>query len=456
MLIGPTADMSTHLTHSRIRKRELLHTSKLLSSGNKYSGDLGQVEDRGGHRFSSGLQARLKTEEAAQISVQHALSYVQTQTIGLRTVEEIVRRMEELAYEATDPVLNDYDREKLDLEFSGLKKSLAGLAAEEQFGTRVFDPLAAHYEDRFPVLGVSDGGWEKQEQMVDIGAKRGKVHLWWNPTWQTDRLTIYHGSDLLFDSGEYRSSHIQDFYNSSGSISGSYDNFTIEFGSATENITTNAGNQGVSLHDKDVDTSFPAKTTQEELDWYSTFGYNYKKFKTGEDYPKAEGTPYGDTEIRFVVNEDAGGFPYTRQAGSSTVWEYYAEIEKSNLTDQAVLVDSEGGTLLMNAVGFSSLSHLTVKDARLAANALDTLSEELGNVRYQMGVIAGEIAQFEARLDVLSGKTYNQKKAFETITGIDMAEEVTRYAKNKILDSTTARALIHSRLANEKVMNLLF
>ena len=97
MLIGPTADMSTHLTHSRIRKRELLHTSKLLSSGNKYSGDLGQVEDRGGHRFSSGLQARLKTEEAAQISVQHALSYVQTQTIGLRTVEEIVRSMEELA-----------------------------------------------------------------------------------------------------------------------------------------------------------------------------------------------------------------------------------------------------------------------------------------------------------------------------------------------------------------------
>ncbi len=459
MLIGPSADTSLHMVHTRMRQRELLHSSKLLSSGNKYAGVSGQIEDFGGHRFSSGLQTRLKTENSARINIQHALSYVQTQVDGLNSAEQLILRMEELAYQATDPILNDYDRENIDLEFSALKKNLGGLSTEEQFGTRLFDPLAAHYADRFPVLGVSDGGWEKQEQIVDIGARRGTLHLWWDPTWQSDRLKVYHGANLLFDSGEYRSKHCFYFPDSANAkLVGAFDNFTLEFGSNNDTSTANTGNQGVSLHDKDIGTDFPSKTNQDELDWYAhpANNYDYKQFKTNEDYPKTSGTPYGETEIKFVVNEDGGGFPYPRQAGSSTVWGYYAEIEKSNLTEQSVLVDSEGGTLELYAIGFSTLDHLTVKDTRLASGALDALSEELGNLRYQMGVLAGEIAQFEVRLDVLDGKTFQQTKAFNTITGVDIAEEVTRFAKNKILDATTRHALIHSRVANERIIDLLF
>ena len=109
----------------------------------------------------------------------------------------------------------------------------------------------------------------------------------------------------------------------------------------------------------------------------------------------------------------------------------------------------------MNAIGFSDLAHLTVKDTRFAVNALDVLNEELGNIRYQMGVLAGEVAQFEVRLDVLNGKTFHETQALESITGIDVAEEVTRMTKNQILDSTTTRALLHTRLTNERVLDLL-
>ena len=97
-----------------------------------------------------------------------------------------------------------------------------------------------------------------------------------------------------------------------------------------------------------------------------------------------------------------------------------------------------------------------MKDARLAAGALDTLNEELGNLRYQMGVLAGEVAQFKVRLDVLDGKTFHETQALESITGIDVAEEVTRMTKNQILESTTTRALLHSRLSAERVFDLLF
>jgi flagellin-like hook-associated protein FlgL len=460
MVIGSTADTSMHVARSRIRQRELLHSSRILSSGNKFEGINGQVSDLGGHSFSSGMQARLKTEEAAKGNIQHALSFVQTQSDGLKTVARILSRMEELAYHSTDPILSENDRHNLDIEFGALKQSLSGISSEKQFGTKLFDPLAARYESRFPVLGISGGDWQPQEQTVDIGAKRGKIHLWWNPTWQTDRMKVYHGSNMIFDSGEYRTTHLLP----GGREFGGFDNFTIEFGGNTQNSTANAGNTGVSLHDKDVGTEFPAKTTQAELDWYLTnqpflsFPVDYKKFKTNDDYPKTFGSPYGDTEIKFVVNETEnvpGGFPYTRQSGSSTVWEYYAEIEKSNLTDQSVLVDSEGGTLELNAIGFSDLSHLTVSNARLAVSSLDTLSEELGNIRYQMGVMAGEIAAFEARLNVLNGKTYHEKIALNNTTGVDLAKELTHMAKNQILESATARAMLHSRLSTERVLDLI-
>ena len=459
MVIGSTADSSMHIARSRIRQRELLHSSRLLSSGNKFEGTNGQVSDLGGHRFSSGIQARLKTEEAAKGNIQHALSFVQTQSDGLKTVARIISRMEELAYSSTDPVINDYDREDLDIEFAALNQSLSGISSEKQFGSKLFDPLAAHYENRFPVLGISDGGWEEQGQVVDIGAKRGKIHLWWNPTWQTDRMKVYHGSNMIFDSGEYRSNHWQNFPDSANAqLNGDFDYFTLEFGAGVNNSTSDSGNTGVSLHDKDVGTEFPSNTTRAELDWYSDNNFDYKSFKTNDDYPKTSGSPYGDTEIKFVVNETEntpGGFPFTRQAGSSTVWEYYAEIEKSNLTDQSVLVDSEGGTLELNAIGFSDLSYLSVKNARLAASSLDTLSEELGNIRYQMGVMAGEFAAFEARFNVLDAKTYHEKIALGNTTGVDMATELTHMAKNQILESATSRAMLHSRLSMERVLDLI-
>jgi flagellin-like hook-associated protein FlgL len=159
-----------------------------------------------------------------------------------------------------------------------------------------------------------------------------------------------------------------------------------------------------------------------------------------------------------VVNEaenTPGGFPYTRQAGSSTVWEYYAEIEKSNLTDQSVLMDSEGGTLELYAIGFSELEHLSIKSSKLAASSLDALSEELGNIRYQVGVIAGEVAAFDARMDVLGDKTHKETLALEQVSSVDLAYEMTKMAKNKILEEATSRAMLHSRLSAQRVFDLI-
>ena len=107
------------------------------------------------------------------------------------------------------------------------------------------------------------------------------------------------------------------------------------------------------------------------------------------------------------------------------------------------------------AVGFSELEHLSIKSSRLAASSLDALSEERGNIRYQMGVLAGEIAAFETRMEVLGEKTQNERFALEKVSGVDLAYEMTKMAKNKILEEATSRAMIHSRLSAQHVFDLI-
>ena len=107
------------------------------------------------------------------------------------------------------------------------------------------------------------------------------------------------------------------------------------------------------------------------------------------------------------------------------------------------------------AVGFSGLEHLSIKSSRLAASSLDALSEERGNVRYQIGVIAGEVAAFEARMNVLGTKTQKETIALEQASSVDLAYEMTKMAKNQILESATSRAMLHSRLSTERVLDLI-
>jgi flagellin-like hook-associated protein FlgL len=72
-----------------------------------------------------------------------------------------------------------------------------------------------------------------------------------------------------------------------------------------------------------------------------------------------------------------------------------------------------------------------------------------------VGVLAGEIAAFETRMDVLGDKTQKERLALEKVSGVDLAYEMTKMAKNQILESATSRAMLHSRLSTERVLDLI-
>jgi len=153
-------------------------------------------------------------------------------------------------------------------EFSSLQTHLSYLAVGKFNEDSLYDPQASTYANVYPVEGVSDGGWEKQEKIVDIGALSGSIRLWWNSTWQTDRLKVYQGASVLFDSGEFRASHWGNFPDpDEPGLQGTGDLHEIDFSPGSVTVTSDPSNLGVSLHDKDAFTDLRNATTPAEWTW---------------------------------------------------------------------------------------------------------------------------------------------------------------------------------------------
>lgn len=456
MIIGTSVDSSVHLAHELQRQREIDGASRRLSRGSRVDR---MANDGGAFQFSSRLNGEIRTNRAAANNLHNAITFVQTQSDGLRTADRMLNRMSEIALRASDPTLTSRDRLRYQSEFSGLQTQLSFLAVEKFNEDSLFDPQASKYADVYPVSGVSDGGWEMDEQVVDIGALSGGIRLWWNPTWQTDRIKIYQGSSVLFDSGEYRSQHWLNFPNYEGNpdptydkvseMKGESDSFQIDFSPGSVQVTADPSNVGVSLHDKDALAKFRAATSVDEWNAYGgDAGVNalISRYVTSEDYPKSE-APTGDsTKLRFVVNEDPGGFPNVRQPHSTTVWSYGAEITKESLSSKSVLAGADGSTFEIQNVGFSTLSELSVDTLQGALTALDAISLEQDNVRYQQGVIGSEIATYRSQVGVLDNKTLSESRAMSKIVSADVAEETTRLAKNLLLRDASSSILAQARV----------
>jgi len=473
MIIGTPVDSSIHLAHHQQRQREIDAASHRLSSGSKVE----RIEkDTGAFHFTARLDGQIRTDQAAANNLRNAITFVQTKSDGLRSVERVLFRMDELALRSSDVGLTSRDRLRYQSEFSSLQTHLGQLVTEKFNDDPLYDPQAAKYADVYPVAGVSDGGWKKQEKKVDIGALSGGIRLWWNSQWQTDRLKIYQGNSLLFDSGEHRTQHWVNFAQrgiEDPVVKGSYDEYQIDFEPGSVKVEPTSGNKGISLHDKDGFKDYIDNTSKAERAWFANNfllpvtshdmhfidrtikSYFDSVYTTSEDFPRSE-IPTGDsTEIRFVVNEDPGGYPFVRDPLSDTAWAYDAEITKGNLPTKKVLAAADGSTIELQNIGFSTLSELSIDTLAGALNALGVIKLEQENIRYQQGVIGSEISRFRTQAETLERKSVIESRAVARIVDADFAEETTRLAKNLLMSDTSSALLVQARVNAAQVYQSL-
>lgn len=371
----------------------------------------------------------------------NALVLAQYQFSALQTVQDIVSRMDDLAYRATDFMTTSSERSQLDREFQSLSQTLSGFLYDSRYGHQMFDPMASKYVKDLTIDGTPSGNATRVEEQHDIEAYRGTVKLWWSPYGARDRIQMYQGSSLFFDSGEYRS---KVGGNRTEDVNGQTrlgDYFEVDFGKEEVAIRPAGDNKG------NADTVDKGK-------WGGGSAKEDEPHPVG--YPKIQ-APKGEGSIlNFVVNDTLYPAEDLEIVRGSTSWKYWIDVERKAIRGPETLSSSGGDQYELQTKGFSSLSGLSLGDMASAAQAMKMTAQEQDNLSYQMSKLAADFSYINLQRDYLADKISLGSVAIGRISDTDIAAESISLTKNTLLKSATDHALIHSRLATRKIFDLLF
>ena len=420
--ISPVMSSRFETLHS-IRQRDIEKSSNRIASGNRFHSS--PSEDSAAYRISRRLEIESKFSDSAKKSLDNAYTLAQQQADIVSYAESVVKRMNVLAYEATDPTSSDFDRESLNDEFQEHSKTLQSLMFDRTFQQQLLDPQAADYIDQTVIyedeVSVSGANVKK----VDISALGAKIKLLWNTADSTrDRIQLKQGDRWFFDSGEYsslNSSNSQRLEYIDGQwVEGDYFEFDIQPNQIS--YTTAPDNTG------DSNSSL------------------------APGYPKVQ-APLGDsTTIKIAVNEPG---PENISRSTSSEWSWRLALDTEKIGGPRGVADEKGSLYELSPLGFSTMKGYDISTRLTAASALDRSELELESLRKQIYTLAKTFSEVRLKSEHMGQKNIAQNVALGRINDSDLASEYTNLAKNLLLQKASNHALVHSRVSAENVLNLI-
>jgi flagellin-like hook-associated protein FlgL len=424
-LISPVLD-SQHQIRQSIRQRQILDSSEKISSGNRFANS--QSIDPGALRISTRLEVENKFSNSAKKNLDNAYQLAQYQADILNYADNTMRRMNDLAYQATDIMTSDGDRENLNSEFQSLSGQLTDLLYDRTYDKVMFDPLSSTNIETIDLPPPVAGNSSRVSEKIDIGALASKVKLWWDPQYLRDRFQIYVGGKRIFDTGEYRSnvggrrSEIVNGETRTG------DYFEIDFGPNRISLTEASDNRG-----------------------NGDFLDNNDTIPTS-DYPFTD-APSGDSSIvEFVINDEG---PEGIGKALNTAWDRWLEIEKKEIDGPVGIKNEKGELLQIEPVGFATMTDLNLLSRNDASTALTRTREEIDSVQTQVYTLAKTFSEITFETDRVESKSQAQSISLGKIRDTDIASEYTSLAKSLIVQQATDKAMIHSKVSAKNVFNLL-
>ena len=423
--ISPVLD-NHHQIRQSIRQRKIIESNEKISSGNRFANS--QSADSGALLVSTRMQVENKFSHSAKKNLENAYHLAQYQSDILNYADNTMRRMNDLAYQATDIMTSKSERENLNAEFQSLSRQLTELLYDRTYDKVMFDPLSSTNIETIDLPPPVAGNSSRISEKIDIGALSSKVKLWWDPQYLRDRFQIYVGGKRIFDTGEYRSNVGG---RRSETVNGEIrtgDYFEIDFGPNRISVTEASDNRG----------------NGDFLDNNDTIATS--------DYPFTD-TPNGDSSIvEFVINDEG---PEGIPKSINTLWDRWLEIEKQEVTGPKGIKNEKGELLQIEPVGFATMSGLNLLSRSDASTALNKTREEIDSVQSQVYTLAKTFSEIKFESERVESKQQAQKISLGRIQDADIATEYTNLAKNLIVQDVTNKAMIHSRVSAENVFNLL-
>ena len=424
-LISPVLD-NQHQIRQSIRQRKIIESNEKISSGSRIVNS--QSTDSGALRISTRMQVENKFSHSAKKNLDNAYHLAQYQSDILNYADNTMRRMNDLAYQATDIMTSTSDMENLNAEFQSLSGQLTDLLYDRTYDKVMFDPLSSTNIETIDLPPPVAGNSSRISEKIDIGALASKVKLWWDPQYLRDRFQIYVGGKRIFDTGEYRSNVGG---RRSETVNGEIrtgDYFEIDFGPNRISVTEASDNRG----------------NGDFLDNNDTIATS--------NYPFTD-TPDGDSSIvEFVINDEG---PEGIPKSVNTLWDRWLEIEKQEVAGPKGIKNEKGELLQIEPVGFATMSDLNLLTRNDASTALTKTREEIDSVQSQVYTLSKTFSEIKFESERVESKQQAQRISLGRIQDADIATEYTNLAKNLITQDATSKAMIHSRVSAENVFNLL-
>ena len=102
------------------------------------------------------------------------------------------------------------------------------------------------------------------------------------------------------------------------------------------------------------------------------------------------------------------------------------------------------------------MAGLSLLNREEASNALSKTREEGKSIETQIFTLSKTFSEIKFETERVESKSQSQKISLGRIQDTDMASEYTGLAKNLLLQESSNKAMIHSRISAENVFNLLF
>jgi flagellin-like hook-associated protein FlgL len=401
-MLSPTAPVYGNLASATSRALSGLQRSV----GRLLEGDAAEKllnkGDAGQHVYASRLGSEVKVKQAQITSLQNAVSFSHAQKDALNVAMSIFSRMGELAVKATDVTLTYADRRNLDLEFNELRDFSNEIGDEKMLDKGLFrsNGGGSEFGAGFGYSATTDGGFTSSNT-DDSGCSIIGFRAGGTAYWNADPIGVALSSSVT---------HIF----------------------ATSGAGLNAEGELIGI----------VGSVNQVKEWQSL-----------ADNPNAETFRYTDQGVNYEGNFNDVPDPLTGYKPLTVVDSAEFAEEESEL--QVVAGNQSVYLQNVDLPEFSEASGLNLLSESNASSAVTTLNSYVEQLGAQKALLGSNLSELELSIDRLGQQVFAGKVSLDRMTDEEMAEDLIRLSRDKILSQGNIALMTQARGINQNLVDTL-
>lgn len=455
--------------------RSMSDSMEKLSSGFRINR---AADDAAGLAISEKMRGQVRGLDQAVRNAQDANSMIQTAEGALNESHEILQRMRELAVQSSNDTNTDADRQEIQAEVDQLASELSRIAENTEFNEQ--ELLDGTLESVFHI-GANEG--QNIELSVDnMDADALGVAGTESAGFEQEITTADSGDDLDFVDGSYDVVAMEDYEgtdiasdNTIGDITGTdADNIThvmvdndgeavgvsengkqfYAYDGATDTATNGAENFTASGEISEVTIDGTTATAQVEISDHSLESGTYEIVDVsnhgtyGGDWDVGLADANGDI-VALGADGTSGAGDSVGTAGDVTHWVDVNDTSEALLEHDANTDFEIGSEIEVTGEGIDVSSQ---SSADAAITTINEAIESVSSERSKLGAVQNRLDHTISNLEVASE---NLQAAESRIRDVDMAQEMTNFSKQQILEQAGTAMLAQANQAPQSVLQLL-